>query len=320
MSTTLDEAPPEVPVGDGAPIAEAAQEMRASMGAVELSFTWMGTQRKLEDRQTKQAAESFHADVRNLRASKVLIDTKHPAYKAATTVRSQARQFLRGISLPYPQDGIRLIKLDDLERFEAQMLQFRARLNDAVATLREHYDAIKADARERLGALYNPADYPASLDGVFSLNWEYPSIEPPQYLLDYNPALYRQQQAAVQARFERAVVLAENAFGERLQELIAHLLERLNGVSTGDTKRFSNSTVENFAEFAAEFRRMNIRGNTQLEALIDRAQSIVSGVDSKAVKANSDLRQNLSEQMGAVRDALDTLLANQPRRRVMRMD
>jgi hypothetical protein len=124
----------------------------------------------------------------------------------------------------------------------------------------------------------------------------------------------------VRDRFEQAVILAENAFGERLQELIDHLLERLRGVETGDTKRFSNATVENFTEFAAEFRKMNIRGNTQLEALVDRAQAVVAGVDSKAVKANGDLRQTLSTQMGEVREALDTLLANQPRRRVMRMD
>lgn len=320
MSTTLDEAPPEIPDGAGAPIAEAAQEMRATMGAVELSFTWMGTQRKLADSQTKQAADTFHADAKSVRASKVLIDTKHPAYKAATVIRSQARSFLRGISLPYPQDGIRLIKYDDISRFETHMLEFRDRLNNAVATLEEHYEAIKADARERLGDLYNPADYPTSLEGVFSLTWDYPSIEPPEYLLNYNPQLYRQQQARIQERFEQAVVLAENAFGERLQELIDHLLERLRGVETGEAKRFSNSTVENFAEFAAEFRRMNIRGNTQLESLINQAQSIVSGVDSKAIKANGDLRQTLSTQMNEVRNALDTILANQPRRRVMRMD
>jgi hypothetical protein len=319
VSTTL-EAPPEAPAGDGAPIADAAQEMRASMGAVELSFTWLGTQRKLEDRQTKQAADTFHADAKSVRASKVLIDSKHPAYKAATIIRSQARSFLRGISLPYPQEGVRLIKLSDIDRFEAQMREFRQRLDDAVATLTEHYDAIKANARERLGDLYNPTDYPNNLDGVFSLTWEYPSIEPPEYLLHYNPQLYQQKQAEVRDRFEQAVILAENAFGERLQELIDHLLERLRGVETGDTKRFSNATVENFTEFAAEFRKMNIRGNTQLEALVDRAQAVVAGVDSKAVKANGDLRQTLSTQMGEVRDALDTLLANQPRRRVMRMD
>ena len=320
MSTTIDDALRESNVDAGAPIAEAAQEMRASMGAVQLGFTWLGTQRKLEDRQTKQAADAFQADANRVRASKVLIDTKHPAYRAATMIRSQARSFLRGISLPYPQEGVRLIKLDDIDRFETNMVEFRTRLDEAVATLREHYDAIKADARDRLGALYNPADYPDTLDNVFSLKWEYPSIEPPQYLMNYNPALYQQQQALVQERFEQAVVLAEQAFGAQLQDLIAHLLDRLHGVDSGDTKRFANSTVENFAEFAAEFRRMNVRGNTQLEALINRAQAVVSGVDVKAIRTSGELRQTISEQMGEVRASLDTLLTNQPRRRVMRLD
>jgi hypothetical protein len=33
--------------------------------------------------------------------------------------------------------------------------------------------------RQRLGDLYNEADYPASLDGLFGMTWDFPSVEPP---------------------------------------------------------------------------------------------------------------------------------------------
>ena len=54
-----------------------------------------------------------------------------------------------------------------------------------------------------LGSLYNPADYPATLVGLFGVSWDYPNIEPPDYLLGLSPDLYRQEQERVQARSRR---------------------------------------------------------------------------------------------------------------------
>jgi hypothetical protein len=307
----------EPEVDNARPVTEAASEMRSTMGAVRLAFNWLGTQRRLDERHTRMAAGAFQADEKRVRASKVLIDTKHPAYRAATIVKSQAQAYLRGISLPYPQNGIRLIRRTDIEQFEQRMLNFRERLNEAVENMRDNYEAIKADARERLGALYSAADYPANLDNVFALNWEYPSVEPPKYLLRFNPELYQQEQARIQQRFEQAVVLAENAFAERLQELVEHLLERLNNSADGTPKSFQKSTIENFQEFYNEFRRLNVRGNTELDALIGRANELVSGVNVESLRGSHALRDRLSTQMSEVSQSLDNLMQSAPRRRII---
>lgn len=318
MSTATE---PEVARPSNAdPVANAAQEMRSTMGAVRLSFSWLGTQRRLDNRHARMAADTFQADAERVRASKILINTKHPAYRAATIIKSQAQAYLRGISLPYPQPGVRLVRRDDIEAFEAQMATFRTRLNEAVDNLRDHYEALKADARERLGELYNPADYPTTLDNVFTLSWEYPSVEPPKYLLRFNPELYAQEQARIQQRFEQAVVLAENAFAERLQELVEHLLDKLNDSADGQPKTFQKSTIENFREFYDSFKRMNVRGNTELEALISRANDLVSGVNVNNLRKNAASRETLSTQMGEVATALDNLMQNAPRRRIMLED
>jgi hypothetical protein len=300
-----------------APIPAAAQELRSTMGAVRLAFTWMGTQRRLDANHARRAADTFQADESRVRASKILINTKHSAYRAATAIRAQAQAYLRGISLPYPQPSIRLIRRDDVETFESHMNSFRERLANAVANLRDHYEALKADARERLGELYNDNDYPATLDGVFSLTWEYPSVEPPRYLLRFNPELYAQEQARIQQRFEQAVVLAENAFAERLQELVSHLQERLNDSPDGQPKTFKATTIENFQTFYNEFKRLNVRGNTELDTLIQRANDLVSGVNVAELRGSARLRETLNTQMADVAQSLDRLMQNAPRRRVI---
>ena len=46
-------------------------------------------------------------------AGKKLLDTRHAAFKAVTSVRSRIQSFWKGLSLPYPEPGLRLIRQDD---------------------------------------------------------------------------------------------------------------------------------------------------------------------------------------------------------------
>jgi hypothetical protein len=301
-------------------IATAANEMRQNMGAVKLSFSWLGTQRKLSDAQTKQAADAFDASTDLVKASKRLIDTTHPAYRAATAIKSQAQAYWRGLTLPYPQEGIRLIRQQDVVGFEDKMREFKDQLAAASSNLQLEYESIKAAAREKLGQLYNPNDYPATLEGVFTVTWEYPPIEPPRYLMNFNPELYAQEQSRIQQRFENAVALAEDAFAEQLSEMVSHLIERLTDAPDGQPKIFKATAIDNFKEFYENFRRMNVRSNPQLESLISQANNLVSGVTAKDVRNSKTLRQNLTHQMGELQTTLSTLITEAPRRRIMSME
>mgnify|MGYP003446089764 CR=1 FL=1 len=80
------------------------------MAAVRVCFTWLGLRKTLTADQKDQAAEGFGAQREYLSAGKKLLDTSHPAFKAVTAIRHRAIAYWRGISLPYPEAGIRLIR------------------------------------------------------------------------------------------------------------------------------------------------------------------------------------------------------------------
>src|SRR5207253_8746908 len=113
--------------------------------------------------------------------------------------------------LPYPEPGVRLIRQDQVEAFASLMADFKVELDDAVQDLDRHYGELKRAAAERLGSLYNDADYPESLVGLFAVAWDFPSCEPPDYLRLLCPQVFEQERARVAARFEEAVQLAEQA-------------------------------------------------------------------------------------------------------------
>jgi hypothetical protein len=215
---------------------------------------------------------------------------------------------------------VRLIKQSDIPVFEAKMQEFKEQLDIAVANLQLEYEALKVRAREQLGSLYNAEDYPQTLEGVFAITWEYPPIEPPQYLMSFNPQLYEQEQHRVQQRFENAVTLAEQAFAEELSGLVSHLIERLTADPDGKKKSFRANAVENFKEFYDNFKRMNVRSNVQLESLISQAHNLVSGIDPAELRQNQEMQQTLRTQMSELRTSLDSVISEAPRRRILRID
>jgi hypothetical protein len=295
-----------------------AQRLRTIMTAIRLSFTWLGVRKTLTPQQRSQAAEQFGAEGDYLSAGKKLLDIKHPAFRAVTAVRGRAIAYWKGISLPFPEPGIRLIRQDDLGAVNVQLTSLKADLDEAVWRLDEHFDELKAVARQRLGRLYCSADYPGSLRGLFDMTWDFPSVEPPPYLQQLSPQLYEQESQRVAARFDEAVRLAEQAFLEELSGLVSHLTERLSGTEDGKPKVFRDSAVENLEEFFERFRHLNVRSSEQLDELVGRAHQIVRGVEPQQLRDNQPLRQQLATQLSGVQSVLDGLLVDRPRRNILR--
>ena len=311
MTTTIEESTTDQTT-------QASERMRAGMTAVRLAFTWLGVRKTLTSDQKSQAAHSFDAEGKYLSASKKLIDTSHPAFKAVTAIRSNLVSYWKGVSLPFPEPGIRLIKRNDVDSFSVYVAAKAAELDEAVLELDQQYDELRSAARDRLGDLFNSMDYPTTLIGEFGVRSDFPSVEPPNYLRQLSPELYEQECRRVQARFDEAVQLAEQAFTEELAKLVDHLSERLAGSDDGRPKIFRDSAIDNLNEFFARFRTLNVGSNEQLDQLVQQAQRVIVGVQPQSLRDSGQLRQHIATQMAGVQAGLDQLLVDRPRRKIQR--
>jgi hypothetical protein len=302
------------------PTGHAAHEdqLRDSSAAVRLSFTWMGIRRTLTSHQRAVAADSFGAEGDFLSAGKKLLDTKHPKFKALTAIRGEAVSMWKSISLPWPEPGIRLIHREQIEHFVNRATSIASRLDEAVVDLDGHYDELRHAARDRLGSLFNASDYPASLEGAFSMSWDFPSVDPPGYLRQVNPELYEQECGRVRSRFAEAIRLAEEAFTAELSELLSHLCERLNGDRDGKPKVFRDTAVSNLTEFFNRFRSLNVGSNAELDRLVEQTQSVLRGVRPNSLRQSDGLRQHITTQLSGVQSVLDGMMVDRPRRNIMR--
>ena len=296
----------------------AGARLRMNMAALRLSFTWLGVRKSLSVDQKAEAEDTFGAEGDYFSAAKKLLDTKHPAYRAVTAIRTQAIHLWKGHSLPFPEAGIRLVKQSEIGALNGHFEELRQRLSDAVDELDGRYGELRSAARNRLGRLYNSADYPESLRGLFAMTWDFPSVEPPEYLRQLSPHLYQEECRRVQQRFDEAVQLAEEAFVGELAKLVGHLTERLSGTEDGKPKIFRDSAVENLSEFFGRFRQLNIGSSDQLDQLVDQVQAIVRGVGPQELRDKDSLRQYVATELSAVQATLDGLLVDRPRRAILR--
>src|SRR3954464_1273415 len=110
MSTlTFAEAPPET--------ASPAQRLRRSAAAVRVHFTWWGVHKTLTARQKQEVGSAYAAEARFLTAGKKILDTRHPAFRRLPSLRTRVGNYWRGLTLPYTEPGVRLIRQSDVEAF-----------------------------------------------------------------------------------------------------------------------------------------------------------------------------------------------------------
>jgi hypothetical protein len=298
---------------------EAARRLRTTMAACRVQFTWFGTSKSLTPEQRAAAAAPFDAEGQFLSAGKKILDTRHVAFRALTAVRGRIESYWKGLSLPFPEPGVRLIPQDKVEGFASIMGDYRTELEDAARHLHEHYAELKHTAAGRLGTLFHEGDYPPSLLGLFGVSWDFPSVEPPAYLVQLSPSLYMAEQERVRARFDEAVRLAEQGFIEEFARLVDHITERLSGTGdNGSPRVFRDSAVGNLSDFFQRFKELNVRSNAQLDELVERAQRAVRGVGAQDLRDNASLRERVTRQLGQVQTALDGMIVDRPRRRILR--
>lgn len=299
---------------------QASQQLRNSFAACRLQFNWLGTSKTLSPDQKERAASSFDASADSISAGKRLWDTSHPSYRAVTSVRRMITTHWKNISLPYPESGTRLIKQRDVAGFDAAMHDYRGQLQAAVEELQTHFGELKQAARVRLGRLFNEADYPDDVTELFQVSWDFPTVEPPNYLRELVPNIFEEQSRQVAERFEQAVVMAETAFQEEFASLLSHLTERLSGGEDGQPKVFRNSVIVNLTEFIARFRHLNLRSNEELEGLIASCEQIVRGVQPQSLRDSEQLRRHISTQLARVQSSLDQMMVDRPRRNIQRRE
>ena len=295
-----------------------AEELKDTMVAVRLSFTWFGNYRKVREDQKEKAVQPFGAKKEFVTMGKKLLNTEHETWKKLTEIRGKIESLWEHNSLQYTIPGTRLMKRSDLIPFREQFQELRRELKIAEQAFEAHYAQLQEDATDDLKEFFNAGDYPPTMIGQFNVIMDLPEVKVPNYLLSFDPALYREQEELVNKRFEDVVLMAEEAFNKELMSLIEHLAERLAGTHDGKPKIFRESILGNFDEFFQRFKNLDVGSSPELARLVTETRNIVSNTSTDELRQSESMRAAISRNLQPIQASLEGLMKNRPRRNLIR--
>ncbi len=194
-------------------------------------------------------------------------------------------------------------RAEAVDKLLSEHLKERGRL---VADLLDKYDAHRRAAKKRLGKLYREDDYPtpAEIRKAYSVSRRFLSFNVPAALEGLNKELYQRELARVEAEVAEASSEIRAALREAFAGLVAHLAEKLTPGEDGKARVFKDTTVAKLQDFLATFAARDLTGDTQLSALAKKAQGVLDGLDTGALRTEDDVRGKVLGAMQEIQSKL----------------
>lgn len=204
-------------------------------------------------------------------------------------------------------DGTYLIGIVAIPRVEQLIEATRTELQEVhFPAIREAYPGRIEEARIAKNGLFNPANY-APIDELldkFYISHVYFSFGAPAALSQVG--LFEREQGKLDAETERAVSGIPAGLAQEMKEFTDKLLERNGKVAKGEGTKFKG-LLESYLEFLGNLPLRNILGDADLAEIAEKAQAILQGVDSEALRTDKRTRDYVTKEFTEIQQNLETL-------------
>jgi hypothetical protein len=229
-----------------------------------------------------------------------------PELTSITKFQSRVRIDHYRLTLPWSDNGSRLLPTAAMMDYTHMMGQHKAEFDNLVGAFVAKYDTLVAAAAFQLGTLFDRDDYLASdkIANRFFMEMTYsPLPSSGDFRLDIEAEVQQDLINQYEARTTNLLAQASQDSWTRLHTVLSNLSDRLIVDEDGVKRVFHSSLVTNAEELCDLLRILNVTGDADLERARKRLQDVLSGVTPK------DLRDELSTRLDVKRQ-VDVMLEN----------
>lgn len=248
---------------------------------------------------TGYVERKFKLHERRAKASKFLIDRKHPKVKAVVAASQRVREVLYKYTMPWGDDKTRLLPVSVHEEFQKKMQDAQAELHQAWDDYLQVYPSLVADSERELGNLFDRSDYPSvkKARDMFSFKityWPLPSKG--HFIANIADEAAAKATADMSMEIETRLAKSAESLVQRGKEVVAVFLERLNNFkSKKDGKIIRDSLVNNCAEIGRLIDDMNLTDNEDIK-LLARSIMRLGRYTAERIRDDRILRDNLKQK------------------------
>jgi hypothetical protein len=227
---------------------------------------------KFDRKVTDEVAVNHNTTRKAGRYNKNLLPFDPPTYKAVTALAGEARQAHYAHTLPWRDDGARILPSANWTKYTDTMRAIQIRFNVAVGDFIADSPALFTMALRELNGLGNANDFPsqAQLQGAFGFDvkfFPFPSAD------DFRVSLQPSDVAAIQAEIESNV---SATIAQAMKEPFKRLHEAVKRMATtlADTDAiFRDTMVTNIEGLLEVLPGLNLTGDAQLTAICDEIKA-----------------------------------------------
>lgn len=289
----------------------ATEQLQAQTIAVQMDMKRFGNSKKIDDSCMTDIERTLQASADRIKATQVIVNSKHPAYSAVTSHMSKVKREFKDRTVSYPEPSIRLMHVDRLERFQEYMTEQCQILDNLVATLDMHRDELVEDARRKLGRPFKEEYYPRSFVGQFAIEVSYPAIGPDERLQRLNPELYEQQKRRFATMMEQAIEETTTALATELQDILGSIASQLT-----QGKQLRTNMFDPLNNFLDRFADVRLGSSRAIQDVVDQARSILSARDPVSIARSASVRTTIAQSLAPLADNVSQFVQDAPYRMI----
>jgi hypothetical protein len=281
---------------------------RAMLAAVHISI-WTAT--KHDRKVSRDVADQNGAQEHAGRYNKQLL-MGAAKLEELRTLAGQIRQHFYTITLPWSDEGFRLLPSHFYFDLTARMREFEASFSSGVDAFLLAYPDYIREAHAELGGLFREEDYPAAekLREKFNVRLEVLPIPTGD---DFRVTLSADEQARVareiDANVRQSLTRGTEDLWKRLRDVVSHLVDRLSEPES----RFHLSLVTNIFDLVSLLPLLNVNQDPDLDRFATQIRDRLCNYTAQDLKKHDLLRVTTApEAAGIVAEMDEVLRARQP--------
>jgi hypothetical protein len=276
---------------------------RAMLAAVHISI-WTAV--KHDRKVSRQVADEHGAPETAGRYNKKLLSGA-ARLDDLRSLAAQIRQGFYKITLPWSDEGYRLLPAHFYFEWTQQMREFEAIFERKVEDFLALYPSYIEQVRPELNGLFREEDYPTAekLRRKFGVKLEVLPIPSGE---DFRVTMSAEEQARVAKEIDTTVrqslVRGTADLWKRLQDVVSHMVDRLNEPES----RFHGSLVTNVLDLVTLLPQLNVGEDRELSRFAEEIRNKLCGFTARDLKTNEVLRVATANDATALLYEMDAVL------------
>ena len=228
--------------------------------------------------------------------TKQLFSPRH--LKHIKSVRTSIGEYIWRHTLPWSEDGKRLLPADIFDDFQAKMEDFKHQWRVEVDDFMRRWDDMMYEAASEAGKMFDKNDYPSAEDAKKKFGFSISFMKVPDKKDFRIDIISKAAQAKIRKDIE-AQVQGEVVAGKReILERIQYNMQHLASVLSDDKKQFRKSALQNAKEMSKLLKGLNITNDPAITDLEKTTTKMLDTLDAdELLEKGKDEQKKAAEKV-----------------------